>query len=267
MQDNGQDKTLEELKDRIENFSVKSIWLNEEGNFVTNPNLPKKVDAAGKMRLFVGNTVVFAPDFAREEQAKEALSELENIRELLYKVPRIRRMFAERLETGTFHMTLHDLESGVPGEDVFLEERICSAGKAAKSILNRVKLENDWVIEMRASRLFNMVNTSVVLGLEPCTEADFEKLMELYREFQDAKPLAYPLTPHITMAYYRPGEYDGETAGLLQMLFDLVNSAFNDEIGGEERAELKFRFALSDLKYQRFRHMNDYYEVPGDDKW
>ena len=130
-----------------------------------------------------------------------------------------------------------------------------------------MKLENDWVIEMRASRLFNMVNTSVVLGLEPCTEADFEKLMELYREFQDAKPLAYPLTPHITMAYYRPGEYDGETAGLLQMLFDLVNSAFNDEIGGEERAELKFRFALSDLKYQRFRHMNDYYEVPGDDKW
>lgn len=267
MQNAEHDETLEELKRRIENFSVKSIWLNEQGNFVTNPNLPKKVGADGKMRPFVGNTVVFAPDFARDEQAGEALAGLENIRELLYKVPRIRRMFAERLETGTFHMTLHDLENGVPGEDVFLEERTCSTGRAAKSVLQRIKQEDDRVIEMRASRLFNMMNTSVVLGLEPCTEADCEKLMGLYREFQAVKHLAYPLTPHITMAYYRPGEYDGETAGLLQMLFDLVNSAFNDEAGGEERAELKFRFTLNDLKYQRFRHMNDYYEVPGYDKW
>ena len=158
-------------------------------------------------------------------------------------------------------MTLHDLENGVPGEDVFLEERICSTGKKAKAILERAKQGNDITIEMKASRLFNMMNTSVVLGLEPCTEADCQKLMQLYHEFNEAKHLGYPLTPHITMAYYRPGVYDAGTAQLLQKLMDLVNSVLNDETEGEEKAEIRFVFKISDLRHQYFNNMNFYYEV------
>ena len=47
-----------------------------------------------------------------------------------------------------------------------------------------------------------MVNTSLVLCFEPETDEDCQKLMSYYEMFQKVVPLSYPLTPHITLAYF-----------------------------------------------------------------
>ena len=103
---------------------------------------------------------------------------------------------------------------------------------------------------MKSKYIFNMVNTSLVLGLYPADEDEYRGLMELYYIFDSVKELSYPLTPHITLAYYNINGFDLQAAEVLE---DTVNRLNNNEF----ELELNVHY----LYYQRFTSMNDYINI------
>lgn len=177
--------------------------LPEGREFETNPNLTAKVDPEGRLLPFRGNTVVFL----LEPPVKRALQELQ---ESLYAAAP--EMLAQRLRPESFHMTLHDLANGRP-DSPGLADWMAQAGGRAREILARWTGETP--LQMRTTWLFNMVNTSIVLGLAPADPESGRRLEEMYGELEEAVRLGYPLTPHITMAYFRPGRYSPEQVGRL----------------------------------------------------
>lgn len=213
------------------------VWqsLPDWGDFETNPNLRKKVAEDGTLLPFRGNTVVFLLD----PGTRAALSRLQAE---LYE--RAGWMLAQPLTEDTFHMTLHDLENGPP-EDRDLPRRMAIAREMAEPILTAWK--NQPPIRMRSSWMFNMVSTSIVLGLRPAEPEDWERLGQMYRALEQVRPLGYALTPHITLAYYRPGCYD---PGRLQQLRSALRPV-----------ELEVELRMEDLVLQEFDHMNHYRTV------
>ena len=209
------------------------IWrsLHDE-TFHTNQNLRKKADESGKILPYKGNTVVFLLD----DDTKDFLEELQ--KELYEAVP---QMFSEKLERDTFHMTLHSLVDGKPEEEG-LSERMAAAEEKAREILARWK--DAPPLQMKTTWMFNMVHTSIVLGLMPDEEDDsWHRLDELYCALQDVVPLG-DLCPHITLAYYCPGEYTREEAERLR--------------GALHPVERKVTLRIEDLVIQNFEDMNHY---------
>ena len=153
-------------------------------------------------------------------------------------------MLAERLRDESFHMTLHGLEDGVPGTPG-LAERMSAAAALARPILARHR--QGPALRMRATRLFNMLHTSVVLGLAPADGDSYARLDAMYLELEEVKRLGYALTPHITMAYYRPGRYSAAQAARLASALRPV--------------ELELSLAMEDLVLQDFTDMNRYTTV------
>lgn len=121
-------------------------------------------------------------------------------------------LLAEPLDPTSFHITLHDLNNGTDAEAV--AAAMARSGEGVRSLL--ASLPGDWVASVRPTAVFSMVNTSVVLGFEPVDEACCAALMGLYGAFEQVVPLGYPLTPHVTLAYYRPTTGDGEMLRLLR---------------------------------------------------
>ena len=205
------------------------------GDFTTNPNLRKKVDEGGNLLPFVGNTVVFLLD----EDAKEKLRQLQE--ELYQAAP---DMLAQPLQMSTFHMTLHDLANGSPGQPGlqdymrYTQERVSQILPAWKDALP---------LRMKTTWLFNMVNTSIVLGLKPADEDSWRRLDEMYTALEDVVRLGYALTPHITMAYFLPGTYRPEQVQRL--------SAALRSVAMEVTLDLK------NLAFQEFSDMNHYETV------
>ena len=202
------------------------------GDFTTNPNLRKKVDDAGYLLPFAGNTVVFLLD----DDTKRTLLQLQE--ELYRAAP---EMLSQPLQKSTFHMTLHDLANGSPGQPG-LEESMAYTREKAAEILPRWK---DFPpLRMKATWLFNMVNTSIVLGLKPADEISRHQLDRMYLELESVVTLGYALTPHITMAYFRPGTY---TQAQVQRLVDALRPV-----------ELEISLRMENLVLQNFTDMNHY---------
>lgn len=210
------------LKDHIPN----SLPVD---TFVTNPNLPQKVDEDGHFLPFRGNTTVFL----LEDGEKEQLAALQE--ELYAAVP---EMLSARLETETFHMTLHDLVNG----GAATEENMARAERETREILPR--FSNGETIQMRGTWMFNMVNTSIVLGLEPVTEQGAKRLSAMYRSLESVVPLGYALTPHITLAYFRPGVYGPEQLAKLRQVL--------------KPAPVSVTLDMGNLVLQNFEDMNHY---------
>lgn len=171
------------------------IFRSIREDFAVNPNLTKKVDEQGRLLPYAGNTVVYLLDDDTRQQLRQ-------IRDELYRSAG--EMLAEPLQESTFHMTLHDLANGCPGREGLAEWMRFTEARAA-ALLER------WgtvpPIRMKATWLFNMVNTSIVLGLRPAEGEDWQRLDGMYMELENVVSLGYGLTPHITMAYFRPGTW------------------------------------------------------------
>ena len=206
--------------------------LPGEGDFSTHPNLVQKVDRAGRFLPFYGNTVVFL----LEEQSQQQLEEL---RQALYTAAD--EMLAEPLHTNTFHMTLHDLANGPPNQPG-LEKWMQQTQEKAQEILNGFAAFPP--LEMRGTWLFNMVNTSIVLGLSPADEETAQQLIKMYTALEQVRPLGYALTPHITIAYFRPGRYS-------QAYVRRLNAALHP-------VEITIRLHGERLMLQSFQDMNHY---------
>lgn len=206
--------------------------LPAHGNFSTNPNLIKKANENGGLLPFFGNTVVYLLD----NYTKCSIAALQD--ELYCATP---FMFSEKLKPDTFHMTVHDLANGHIN-DIQLQERMAVIYPKARDILRREKPNH--TLRMKTTWMFNMVNMSIVLGLTPSDAESYRILDRLYCSFEEITPLGYAFTPHITLAYFRPGIY-GEKA--LAKLRDFLHSV-----------EMEISLEPQNLVIQNFTDMNTY---------
>lgn len=201
--------------------------------FSTNPNLSKKVDDNGEFIPFIGNTVVYDLD----HEVKDSLTKLQDE---LYTYGS--DVLSRWLDPSTFHMTLHDLING-QAEDDKIRQKMAQVAPVVQNILSQ--WEHHEPIFMKATWMFNMVNTSIVLGLKPADSGSLCRLDEMYCRLEEVLPLGYPLCPHITLAYFRPGQY------LPQQIEGLCRSL--------RAVELELTLKADNLMLQNFKHMNCYY--------
>lgn len=228
-------ETLSMFWERTAGFSSDS--LPHHAGFQTNDHLPLKISSDGHMETFIGSTVVFPlPEYVRQEIA--------SVQARLYH--RCAPVLAEPLEASSFHITLHDLLSGKPSQE--LRCRIEHAQGPALQCVKRIT-ETRETVRLHSTALFNMVGTSMVLGFAPADEESCSRLMRYYELLQEVVHLNYPLTPHVTVSYFRPGYITAEYVAKLQETIDEVNSRQN-RIFVELPAET--------LEYQTFSDMNHY---------
>ena len=214
----------------LEDYICRS--LPERGDFYTNPNLTHKVNLAGEFLPFHGNTVVF-------DLSSDTKLALQGLQKELYQTAGW--MLSQRIDPATFHMTLHDLVNAPELTDD-LKCRMLESEVKAKSILDQWKGQPS--LRMKTTWLFNMVNTSIVLGLAPADEDSWHRLDEMYAALESVVHLGYALTPHITMAYFRPGTYTQYDLNCLRPALHPVG--------------LEVALSFEGLSYQEFWDMNHY---------
>lgn len=226
-----------EFLDRINSFE-KNKFVLCDNNFLPNLSVLKKVNANNCFSCFYGDTVVF--ELSHQDKIK-----ISKIVDKLYQsVP---ECFCEKLVSDTFHMTLHDLSNSPVLDKV--ESKMSENKAKLVSKINKVPVA-DLKIKMKTNNIFNMVNTSLVLGLYPANAAEYEKLMSLYEYVDDIMNLSYPFTPHITLAYYNRNGFLHSSVLYLEKLVNKLNEqSFNIEISTEK------------LVYQNFMSMNEYKNI------
>lgn len=246
-------ETLKQFEERTNSFIYNSIPT--EGMFYTSEGLKKKVtgveevnmsvhlskEHVGLLKAYGGNTVVFTLD----EETKEYCEKIQNL--LLDECSEV---LAEKLDRETFHVTLHDLVNGSdPGE---IKAQMDMAKKKAQECLKHIEemgLGLRSHIHMETTCVFNMASTSIVLGLKPADEESCNLLMMLYKIFQNVIELPYPLTPHITLMYFKPNQYRADELEGLRNVIKQVNHL----------PKLKVELDVNQLCYMEFSDMNHYY--------
>jgi len=228
-------ESYRDFLERINSFEKRELYLGDE-YFKGNPSLSQKVDRINRFRAFFGDTIVFNLD----EVAKKKVT---GIVDKIYDIAP--ECFCEKLVPNTFHMTLHDLSNSPVFEDITVE-----VSQNERNVVNKSKQVCMQKIKMRSKYIFNMVNTSLVLGLYPVNEREYNKLMELYYLFDDVKKLDYPFTPHITLAYYNINGFDMEAARKLESIIYELNAN-----------EIEIELDTKELFYQKFVSMNEYTNV------
>ncbi|MGN1111647.1 MAG: hypothetical protein ACI4RP_00440 [Acutalibacteraceae bacterium] len=231
-------KSYNEFCDWIFSFEEHPLNGQSTKEFKPNDNISAKVDGNGGFKPFFGDTVVFDID----ERSKQIVGEYAD---KLYQAAG--GCFADRLITDTLHMTLHDL-SNSPELSAVSEEMDCNKSRLLQS-LAKTPIEQDSIV-MQSTYVFNSSNTSMVLGLMPKGEAEYEKLMSLYGRIDEIKHLGYSLVPHITLAYYRNIGFD-------YLSLDKLIHAANEL----SKNKLEIILRTNRLYYQRFTDMNSYNNI------
>lgn len=229
-------ETLTAFHARVDGFTRCS--LPEHGGLATRPSLRDKADAEGRLIPFFGCTMIYDLDDA----SKLALARRQAA---LYR--RAGWCLSEPLDPASFHITLHDLTASP--DEAAAAEASARMETAACALLDTLRREGIPPVQMSGTRVFSMVDTSLVMGFTPETEADCAALMGLYERFHAAAPLAWGLTPHVTLAYYRPGEYGKDAVDALRRAL-----AETDQL-----PPLRLTLAPERLFFRRFSDMNRYY--------
>ncbi len=231
-------ETYSQFLERINSFETKETSFGDY--YVrTNNSLLSKVDENNQYADFYGDTVVFNLD----ERTKETIHGY---------VTRMRECapecFCESLDWHTYHVTLHDLTNSPElwhiSDEVFRNEI-----KLAEILKNKkVKAQT---IRMKTKYVFNMVHASVVMGLYPADEAEYEKLMELYNTVDEVKTLNYLLTPHITLGYFNRNGFEVSAAKRLEVAIKELN----------EKEAFEIVLDTKNLYYQKFTSMNHFVDI------
>ena len=238
-------ETLEQFKQRTSfvhyPFSAEPISIN--------PNCGKKVNERGEFRPFYGDTLVYLLDDAAKERCRY-------LQDQLYKY--CEDVFAEPLKEDTFHLTLHDLNNDTDISSIY--SKIEEAEVQVKSLLNSL-VDDKTIIKLKSTRIINMVNTSLVLCFEPETDEDCQKLMSYYEMFQKVVPLSYPLTPHITLAYFNAAfdsfdENGNFRNGYIPSRYTETLRWIVEELNKMEPMHIEL--SVFDLAYQHFSSMNHF---------
>lgn len=228
-------ETLSAFHNRVDGFQHDS--LPHDGWFVTKPLLTEKVGPGGELLPFFGNTMIF--DLPEAQQLAITRMQL-----LLHH--RCSPFLAHPLTPGTLHLTLHDLLNGT--DRAALAEGVTRTGQQAKELLDRLRAESLPPLHLTSTAAFNMVNGSVALGFAPDTEEDCALIMEMHARFQDVVPLNYALTPHVTLAYYKPGSYGAGMIDALAGALEEINSL----------PPVHLTLTAEALHYYLFEDMNTY---------
>lgn len=228
-------ETLHEFHARVDGFQRDS--LPHDGWLTTKPLLVEKVAPIGALLPFFGNTMIF--DLPQDVQLTIARMQL-----LLHH--RCPQMLAQPLTPSTLHMTLHDLLNGI--DSAALAEPVRRTGEQAKAIHTQQRAAGIPPIRLTSTLAFNMTNGSVALGFAPDTEADCTALMGMHAAYQAVVALNYPLTPHVTLAYYKPGSYGPEEVAALAEALQEINKLPKVRIAVDAEC----------LHYYTFEDMNTY---------
>lgn len=201
--------------------------------FITRDSLGQKVDGEGYLKAFGGETSVFMLPDAVKDKLMEVQAELYAAAGEMLSV--------QRLSRDSLHMTLHDLWNEGDMRDhpmpPYSPDEVCR-------VLEGIRRDYPNNIMMRAIVPLSMVNTSVVMGLIPAGAMDRWALADMDSRMNALMPRLYGLTPHITLAYYRPGEYEYETWRKLKEVFRVQG--------------FSFPIKTEQLFYQRFYDMERY---------
>ena len=229
-------ETLREFHQRVDGFMLDS--LPREGGLVTREPLREKVGPDGRMLPFFGNTMIYdLPDAVKVQ--------ISRMQVLLHHL--CGPCLAEPLSPATLHLTLHDLLNGV--DENALRDGVAATGAQAEALLADMRREIAPPVQLRSVAAFNMVNGSVALGFAPETEADCARIMALHARFQQVVTLGYPLTPHVTLAYYRPGIYGRDMVDALAEALRQINAL----------PPVRLSLSAKMLHYRRFSDMNHYF--------
>lgn len=235
------------MHETLQQYRERTGWswdsLAQHGSLRTGERLTLKVDTDGHLTPFYGDTILFA-------LPQSMLIWLKEIQAELYTA--CGECLAERIPPSTFHITLHDLLS----QAEHMPDGILRNQQEAMLAIEEARGQYPHFISIRSTSLFSMARTGIVMAFEPATEYDCAILMALYEHFQQVIPLGYPLTLHVTLAYYKPGEYD---AGVLLRL----NNAMR-RIGREQYV---WQLDLQALCYSTFESMAQYHPVHSVDPW
>lgn len=229
-------ESLCEFHRRVDGFMHDS--LPQQGGFITREPLREKVAPDGHMLPFFGNTMIYDLPEGVKVQIGAMQLQLHHL---------CAPYLAEPLAPATLHLTLHDLLNGT--DEAALRQGVLETGQQAQRLLEEMRREIAPPVALRSMAAFNMVNGSVALGFAPETEADCAAIMALHARYQDVVRLNYPLTPHVTLAYYRPGEYGREMVDALAEALRRINAM----------APVRLSLSAQALHYRRFSDMNHYF--------
>ncbi|MBQ9007769.1 MAG: hypothetical protein IJ088_00345 [Clostridia bacterium] len=241
----------------LSDYEHRTSWKRNPfcGQYPTNYALSDAITVSGQFRPFNGATVAF-------HLSDDLLGKVLELQDCLYAHPETASQLADRLPGSALHLLVHDLVSpeystvqNLLGPDGNLSDdyrhEITGNITQALGILKTVRREfMGERIRMRADRIVNLLSKSLVLLLRPETEQDFERFMAIYRSFDPVATFDYPPTPHITLAYFRPGNINADT---LAQIIDTIQIRDEDS--------LIFDFPISDLCVRMYRNLAEYSDI------
>ena len=231
-------ETYQEFLNRVSSYRPSTLFDTKKCFVPDEQRVVKKVNHDDTFRSFFGDTVVFKITPSEQKQ-------VECIAKKLYQ--EFGGCFAEQIGAETYHVTLHDLVSGNDLSQIAAE--MFKNELAIKDAFRAYNFSHN-LIKMKSAYLLNMVNTSIVLVLIPASEKEYRALMELKQVFQEISPLAYPLTPHVTLAYFNRSVIDQlKVAAISALAVKLYSES------------MYFSLHIDDLFYQKFISMGQYYDI------
>ena len=182
-------ETLHEFDKRIGMFQTNSV--PDEPVFGLPPSLEEKVaPRVGSLLPFHGDTIAYFLD----DQVRELVGLIAND---------LHTRFGESLSlplpVDMAHVTLHDLHAS-PDRAQVRPSVEAGTARAAELVAQAREIGS---IHTMCTAVFNLMNTSVVIGIRAANENEHRKLLTTRGMFDEIVP-SEPFTPHITLAYYRP---------------------------------------------------------------
>lgn len=231
-------ETYESLNQRIASFQVESV--PHETVFRLSPALADKITPySGEYKPFFGDTVAY---FLGQE-GRDMIATVMNV---LYE--RFGASLSVPLPLEISHVTLHDLRAGNSIEPIWREMELTA--KRLKQLVREARRLG--AIRTVGTAVFNLMNTSIAIGLTPENRGEHQKLLHARTLFDEIVPSAL-YTPHVTLAYYRPEMPDPLSPDYLRATLAELSIEVKGKLVVLEPAKL---FAL------RFDAMNRYWEIP-----
>lgn len=174
---------------RTTTFQTDSV--PDEFHFGLPTSLAHKVaPRTGALLPFHGNTVAYFLDEATRGLVAHLTRRLHERHE---------DSLAEPLPITMAHLTLHDLHASSDADNV----RPLMAASTQKALALVARAREVGTVRMMCTAVFNLMNTSIALGVRASDEDEHRKLMAARAVFDEILPGGV-FTPHITLAYYRP---------------------------------------------------------------
>lgn len=230
-------ETFQDFTQRI-NSLTPHLTFSSPTDFVPSDNINQKVKADNLFKPYFGDTIVF--NLCEDEK-----SAIKRIANPIY--DGFSDYFAEKVKDETYHVTLHGLCSD--NDLSKIAEKIFYNELNIKDLLKGCECSHR-LIDMKSTAVFNMVNTSIVLGFIPKNEIEYAKLMNLKQLFNKIYPSSCPFTPHVTLAYFNKTRMNSEKKAALYELIKKLSST-----------QINLSLNMNNLFYQKFINMNHYYNI------